>query len=77
MLTMKTVMCLALQVRFSRDGNFLYTGARKDRCVHCWDIRNSQEVLYTFKRNTPTTNQRIAFDIEFCGRHLVSGKPSD
>ncbi|KAK9842676.1 hypothetical protein WJX74_000538 [Apatococcus lobatus] len=64
------------QVMFSKDGNYVYTGARKDCCIHCWDVRNSQEVLYTIQRNTPSTNQRIAFDIEPCGRHLVSGNES-
>lgn len=30
-------------VRFSPDGNFLYTGARKDDQVLCWDVRGASE----------------------------------
>ena len=63
----------ALQVLFSKDGNFLYTGARRDTCIQCWDIRSTQNALYTIQRDTPTTNQRISFDIEPCGRHLATG----
>lgn len=28
-----------LQLCFSADGNFLYTGARKDPSILCWDVR--------------------------------------
>lgn len=28
-----------LQLCFSADGNFLYTGARKDSAIRCWDVR--------------------------------------
>ncbi|KAK9861596.1 hypothetical protein WJX84_007684 [Apatococcus fuscideae] len=64
------------QVMFSKDGNFLYTGARRDRSIHCWDVRMSQDVVYSLRRDTPSTNQRIAFDIEPCGRHLATGGES-
>ena len=32
---------LQLQLCFSADGNFLYTGARKDAAIRCWDVRYS------------------------------------
>jgi hypothetical protein len=28
-----------LQLCFSADGNFLYTGARRDSAIQCWDVR--------------------------------------
>jgi len=59
--------------RFSADGNYLYTGARRDGLIYCWDARNATGVLYTLERDTSTTNQRIFFDIEPCGRHLATG----
>ena len=31
------------------------------------------QVLYTMQRDTHSTNQRISFDIEPCGRHLATG----
>ncbi|KAL0915751.1 hypothetical protein M5K25_013204 [Dendrobium thyrsiflorum] len=34
------------QVQFSKDGNYLYTGGRKDPYILCWDIRNTVGVLY-------------------------------
>ncbi|CAI6010048.1 unnamed protein product [Closterium sp. NIES-65] len=48
------------QVLFSRDGNFLYSGARK----HAAD---------SMQRCVTSTNQRIAFDIDPSNRHLATG----
>lgn len=61
------------QVVFSPDGNFLYTGARQDDLIHCWDVRATGQVLYSLPRCTGSTNQRIGFSIEPCGRHLATG----
>lgn len=61
------------QVKFSADGNFLYTGARKDPDILCWDIRYTSDVVYRLQRDTGDTNQRIQFDIEPMGRHLATG----
>jgi len=61
------------QVLWSPDGNFLYTGARRDGDVICWDVRGSLEPLYRMQRDTRSTNQRIQFSIEPCGRHLATG----
>ncbi|KAH8968590.1 hypothetical protein BDL97_03G134500 [Sphagnum fallax] len=61
------------QVMFSKDGNYLYTGGRKDSYILCWDVRNTAGIVYKLPRITADTNQRIAFDIEPCGRHLGTG----
>lgn len=61
------------QVQWSPDGNYLYTGARKDPNILCWDVRYTQNTVYSIQRCAAHTNQRICFDIEPCGRHLVSG----
>ncbi|KAG0547685.1 hypothetical protein BDA96_01G101900 [Sorghum bicolor] len=61
------------QVLFSKDGNYLYTGGRKDPYILCWDIRNTVDIVYKLYRSADTTNQRIYFDIEPCGRHLATG----
>ena len=61
------------QVLWSPDGNFLYTGARRDGDIICWDVRGSLEPLYRMQRDTRSTNQRIQFSIEPCGRHLATG----
>ncbi|KAK8488218.1 hypothetical protein V6N13_120025 [Hibiscus sabdariffa] len=60
-------------VQFSKDGNHLYTGARKDPYIMCWDIRKAVEVVYKFYRSCESTNQRIAFDIDCSGQHLGTG----
>lgn len=60
---------------FSRCGNYLYTGARRDPDILCWDVRANSGVVYRLPRTSATTNQRIAFDIEPCGRHLATGAP--
>jgi WD40 repeat protein len=62
-----------MQVQWSPDGNYLYTGARKDPHILCWDVRYSQSTVYSIQRRAANTNQKICFDIEPCGRHLVSG----
>ncbi|OVA14428.1 WD40 repeat [Macleaya cordata] len=60
-------------VQFSKDGNYLYTGGRKDPYILCWDIRNTAGIVYKLYRSSENTNQRILFDIEPCGRHLGTG----
>ncbi|KAM1154502.1 hypothetical protein ACFX19_037476 [Malus domestica] len=60
-------------VQFSKDGNYLYTGARKDPYILCWDIRKAVDVVYKLYRSSEDTNQRILFDIEPLGRHLCTG----
>ncbi|XP_068639454.1 uncharacterized protein [Aristolochia californica] len=60
-------------VLFSKDGNYLYTGGRKDPYILCWDIRNTVQIVYKLYRSTEQTNQRVLFDIEPCGRHLGTG----
>ncbi|XP_060730737.1 telomerase Cajal body protein 1 [Tachysurus vachellii] len=57
---------------FSPDGNQLYTGARKDQEILCWDLRDPGRVLFSLPRNV-STNQRIYFDLDPSGRYLVSG----
>ncbi|KAK1326502.1 hypothetical protein QJS10_CPA01g01151 [Acorus calamus] len=61
------------QVLFSKDGNYLYTGGRKDPYILCWDVRNTVDIVYKLYRSSENTNQRISFDIEPSGRHLGTG----
>ncbi|XP_059623460.1 uncharacterized protein LOC132266562 isoform X2 [Cornus florida] len=60
-------------VQFSKDGNYLYTGGRKDPYILCWDIRKAVDILYKLYRSSESTNQRISFDIEPFGRYLGTG----
>ncbi|XP_038135044.1 telomerase Cajal body protein 1 [Cyprinodon tularosa] len=57
---------------FSPDGNYLFTGGRKDPEILCWDLRDTGKVLFSLKRNV-TTNQRIYFDLDQSGTYLLSG----
>lgn len=59
------------QVMWSRDGNYLFTGARKDDEILCWDVRNTGEVCLRLQRECPT-NQRLRFDIDASGRYLIT-----
>ena len=61
------------QLLFSADGNYLYTGARQDPHMLCWDVRHTYAALYSMERPTAHTNQRVQFDIEPAGRHLLTG----
>ncbi|CAH1781527.1 unnamed protein product [Owenia fusiformis] len=57
---------------FSKDGNRLYSGGRKDPEILCWDMRNPGKILFTIERNV-TTNQRIYFDFDRDGQYIASG----
>ncbi|CAL5213439.1 unnamed protein product [Lathyrus oleraceus] len=60
-------------VQFSKDGNYLYTGGRKDPYILCWDVRNTVDCVYKLYRSAENTNQRILFDIDPSGQHLGTG----
>eukprot|EP00892_Ulva_mutabilis_P008672 jgi/Ulvmu1/6177/UM028_0033.1 len=62
-----------VQVKFSRCGNFVYSRARKDGNISGWDLRYTGERLYDLHVPQTLTNQRLWFDIEPCGRHLLAG----
>ncbi|XP_048235690.1 telomerase Cajal body protein 1 isoform X2 [Ricinus communis] len=67
------MFCMVKKIQFSRDGNYLYTGGRKDPYILCWDMRKTAEVVYKLYRSTEQTNQRILFDVEPYGRYLATG----
>ncbi|KAH7857946.1 hypothetical protein Vadar_018194 [Vaccinium darrowii] len=60
-------------VQFSKDGNYLYTGGRKDPYILCWDIRKADGIVYKLYRSSENTNQRITFDLDPSGQHLGTG----
>ena len=60
------------QVSFAPDGRVLYSGARADNRILCWDIRNTCEVLMEIPR-TVETNQRVSFDVNRTGDCLITG----
>ncbi|XP_027346966.1 telomerase Cajal body protein 1 isoform X4 [Abrus precatorius] len=60
-------------VQFSRDGNYLYTGGRKDPYILCWDVRKAVDCVYKLYRSSENTNQRILFDVDPSGQHLGTG----
>ena len=51
-------------VKFTHNGNFLVSGARKDPHIMMWDVRNVKEPVRTFLR-AAETNQVIIF-VFFC-----------
>lgn len=56
----------------SPDGNQLYSGARKDDEILCWDLRNYGTILHVVKRSC-STNQRFVYDINFEQSLLATG----
>ena len=64
--------CGITQVQFSKDGTFLFTAARNDYYINCWDIRNTSECIMQYKRNAKT-NQRIGFDLQNDGKVICTG----
>jgi 6-phosphogluconolactonase (cycloisomerase 2 family) len=61
-----------LELKWSSCGNYLYSGGRKDNFIRCWDVRNTQQTLYTLPRLC-STNQRLHFDVDYQDNFLVSG----
>lgn len=59
------------QLRFSPDGRHLFSGARRDGRILCWDVRNTCTVLGAYERAAPT-NQRIGFDVTSDGGALIT-----
>ncbi|CAH0393710.1 unnamed protein product [Bemisia tabaci] len=59
-------------IMFSPDGTKLYSGARKDHEILCWDLRNPGSILFSLIR-TVETNQRIYFDLSPDGKYVISG----
>lgn len=59
-------------IAFSPDGTKLYSGGRKDPEILCWDLRKPGQILFVVLRLCET-NQRLYFDQDGSGRHLVSG----
>ena len=59
-------------VRFSHDGTYLFSGARQDDAILCYDVRRSQAPLASFERRC-ATNQRIGFDLSPDSRALLTG----
>lgn len=66
---------LLVQVMFSRCGQYIFAGYRKESKIVCWDIRGSPGIpVFTLSRqNTTLTNQRMQFDLDNSGKFLVTG----
>jgi telomerase Cajal body protein 1 len=60
------------QVKFSANGAYLFVAGRQSDSILCWDVRMTRSVVSTLTRKA-NTNQRIAFDVEPMGRHLLTG----
>ncbi|OBZ90666.1 Telomerase Cajal body protein 1 [Choanephora cucurbitarum] len=60
------------QVKFSKDGLYLFSASRHSDTILCWDIRDSANVLYELPR-PGRTNQRIQFDLDPSGKYLITG----
>ncbi|KAL1498038.1 hypothetical protein ABEB36_008898 [Hypothenemus hampei] len=57
---------------FSADGFRLYSGARKDKDVVCWDLRVPGRPMFVLNREC-NTNQKISIDLSMDNKWLVSG----
>ncbi|CAL6358780.1 unnamed protein product [Bathycoccus prasinos] len=63
------------RLKFGADGRALFSSARKSNSILCWDLRaNANESMFTnIQRPNVRSNAKTKFDIEPCGKHLVSG----
>ena len=51
----------------------MYSGARRDSALFCWDVRYTGECLYRLQGHVSESPQRLTFDIEPSGRLLFAG----
>ena len=51
----------------------MFSGARRDAAILCWDVRYTGECLYRLQPHAAASAQRIAFDIEPSGKLLFAG----
>jgi WD40 repeat protein len=58
------------QLQFSPNGLYMFSGARKDAHLICWDLR-TQTPLCRFRRHCDT-NQRLQFDVSPSGEFLLT-----
>lgn len=58
-------------LRLSYDGRLLFSGARKNDYVHCWDLRKGS-LLSSFWRDA-SSNQRLGIDLDPAGRYMATG----
>jgi telomerase Cajal body protein 1 len=56
----------------TRCGRYLFSGARKDGTIYCWDIRNTVETMFECSRPV-RTHQRMLFNTDFSGQYLIAG----
>lgn len=59
-------------VKFSANGQNLFSGSRKDSNLLMWDLRNTSLPLFRFQRRVDN-NQRVYFDVSYNSNWLVSG----
>ncbi|RKP24435.1 quinon protein alcohol dehydrogenase-like superfamily [Syncephalis pseudoplumigaleata] len=60
------------QVKFTPDGNYLYSASRKSSHILGWDVRQTGSILHRLERAN-ATNQRMTFDIDRLGHRLYGG----
>jgi WD40 repeat protein len=62
------------QVLFSANGVLLFSGARKDNTICCYDVRNTTDPLFLFDLERKVdTNQKISFDVDIFTKYLITG----
>ena len=54
-------------------GGTLFSAARRDAALHCWDARALAGPLFTMHRDSAATNQRLSFGFDPTGDTLVTG----
>ena len=64
------------QVNWGPEGCYLYSGARKDDEILCWDVRGSGDALFRLPRAV-RTNQRVQFSVDQSGSRLITPSQED
>ncbi len=63
-------------LRWHPGGMHLFSGARQDNTIRCWDLRHTTKPVQTYGR-AGATQQRLGFDVDAAGVCLVTGNAAD
>lgn len=71
-LELQHLSCGVTSIKWSKCGNNLWIGGRKNQDILCWDIRHTRMEVGRVHREV-ATNQKLSFDIDPWNRYIASG----
>ena len=64
--------CSISNIKWSKDGCYLWAAGRSNQHILCWDVRYTRQEVGRVYRDG-SSNQRIGFDIDPWNEYVVTG----